>query len=120
MILKDLEISKIIFSILESMGNKIREELYKNYKKENELFKTVFNRCYSLILQMIRNNPVVKLYVAEEWLQTILRNAIQIEEHNSHVALNEILRSNEAVVDKFLLDSLLSQILEVFILKPPH
>lgn len=36
------------------------------------------------------------------------------------MALNEILASNVAVVDKFLLDSLLSQILEVFILKPAH
>lgn len=44
-------------------------------------------------------------------MQCIQKNAIQIEEHESHVVLNEILRSNEAVVGKFLQDTLLSQIL---------
>lgn len=34
MILKDLEICSIIFSILDNMGEKIKNELFKNYKKE--------------------------------------------------------------------------------------
>lgn len=33
MILKDLNICNIIFSILDNMGEKIKNELFKNYKK---------------------------------------------------------------------------------------
>ena len=62
------------------MGIKILDEIYKKGKSENEIFKEVFNRAYYLILQIIKNNPMTKLYVCESWLSIILDHAIQNEE----------------------------------------
>lgn len=58
------------------MGKKILDEIYKREKNENEAFKTVFTRAYYLILQIIKNNPITKLYVCEDWLHIILNHAI--------------------------------------------
>ena len=76
-IAKDLKICNKLFSILEQMGKKILEEIYKRRKSENEAFKTVFNRAYYLILQIIKDNPITKLYVCEDWLHIILNHAIE-------------------------------------------
>ena len=88
MILKDLDICGKIFRILNLMGEKIKNELFKNYKREGELSKSIFNNCYFLVFQIIKDNPTTKLYVSERWLDIILKNAIEIEEKTTHVALN--------------------------------
>ena len=122
-IAKDLKICNKLFSILEQMGKKILEEIYKRRKSENEAFKTVFNRAYYLILQIIKDNPITKLYVCEDWLHIILNHAIENEEDTVHETLNEILQSNELVVAKFLKANnkhLAARIINVFTLKPPH
>ena len=76
----DLQICQKLFDILHEMGIKILQEIYKTLKVENEAFKTTFNRAYYLILQIIKNNPITKLYVCESWLDIILDHAIQNEE----------------------------------------
>lgn len=122
-IAKDLKICEKLFVILEEMGKKILEEIYKRRKSENDAFKTVFNRAYYLILQIIKDNPITKLYVCEDWLQIILNHAIENEEDTVHETLNEILQSNELVLAKFLKANnkhLASRIINVFTLKPPH
>lgn len=58
------------------MGYKVLEEIFKKLKAENDAFKTVFIRAYTLILQIIKNNPITKLYVCEDWLGIILNHAI--------------------------------------------
>ncbi len=63
----DLKICTKLFTIVSQIGQKILEEIYKGSKGENEALKTVFNRAYYLILQIIRNNPITKIYVCEEW-----------------------------------------------------
>lgn len=76
-IAKDLKICDKLFKILEHMGKKILDEIYKKAKSENDAFKRVFNRAYYLILQIIKNNPITKLYVCEDWLSIILNHAIE-------------------------------------------
>jgi len=70
------------------MGIKILEEIFKKDKAENEAFKVVFYRTYFLILQIIKNNPITKLYVCEDWLDIILNHAIENEEEIVHETLN--------------------------------
>lgn len=85
--------------------------------------KTVFNRAYYLIWQIIKNNPITKLYVCEEWLEMIINHAIQLEEDTVHLTLKEILQNNDEVVTKFLRKNdnyLVKRILNIFNLKPPH
>jgi hypothetical protein len=80
-------------------------------------------RAYYLILQIIKNNPITKLYVCEDWLNIILNHAIENEEDIVHETLTEILQSNELVVAKFLKANnrqLIMRIINVFSLKPPH
>jgi len=35
---------------------------------ENNALKQVFNRAYYLVWQIIKNNPITKIYVCEDWL----------------------------------------------------
>jgi hypothetical protein len=74
----DLKICVKLFYIVNCIGKKILEEIYKGSKGENEALKTVFNRAYYLILQIIKNNPITKLYVCESWLPDIINHAIQL------------------------------------------
>ena len=73
-----------MFAILEQMGKKILDEIYKKDKSENDAFKRVFNRAYYLILQIIKDNQITKLYVCEDWLPIILNHAIENEEDTVH------------------------------------
>lgn len=84
----DLKICDKLFKILESIGTKILEEIYKRSKGENDALKQVFNRAYYLVWQIIKNNPITKIYVCEDWLDIILDHAIQLEEDTVHDTLN--------------------------------
>jgi hypothetical protein len=74
----DLKICEKLFKMLESIGIKILEEIYKSKKGENDELKKVFNRAYYLIWQIIKDNPITKIYVCEDWLRIILDHAIQL------------------------------------------
>lgn len=118
----DLKICEKLFKILKSIGVKILEEIYKRSKGENDALKTVFNRAYYLIWQIIKDNQITKIYVCD-WLDIILDHAIQLEEETVHATLNEILQNNDEVVTKFLKENnnqLVQRIINIFALKPPH
>eukprot|EP00919_Chromeraceae_sp_WS-2016_P022345 GHVR01053080.1.p1 GENE.GHVR01053080.1~~GHVR01053080.1.p1 ORF type:complete len:110 (+),score=2.37 GHVR01053080.1:2442-2771(+) len=59
----DIQICKKLFRILKQIGLKLLDEIYRSSKGDNDSFKTVFNRAYYLILQIIKNNPITKIYV---------------------------------------------------------
>ncbi len=73
----DLKICGILFKFLNEMGIKLRDEIYKADERENSAMKLTFNRAYYLVLQIIKGNPITKLYVSESWLHIILDHAIQ-------------------------------------------
>jgi hypothetical protein len=59
------------------MAYKVLEEVYRKDKAEKDAFNIVFARAYFLILQIIKYNPITKLYVCEGWLQIILSHTVQ-------------------------------------------
>jgi hypothetical protein len=59
----DLKICEILFSILGQIGTKIQNEIYEAKKGENDALKTVFNRAYYFIWQIIKGNSITKIYV---------------------------------------------------------
>lgn len=62
--------------------------MYKRAKGENDALKKVYNRAYCLVWQIIKGNPITKIYVCEDWLDIILDHAIQNEEETVHATLN--------------------------------
>lgn len=109
MICKDLGISELLFQLLYYMKKNEEEKIFEGRHNEKEKFEELYNTCYEVIVELIRNNYLFKVHVSK-WILFVIDDVIQSDQPSRLNALKEILKDNTFFVNNLVTPSLIQNL----------